>query len=621
MNSNINYAAPDDDATRLTAATMASLHYAFATYQHSPSAPQWQALEAIAQTLAKMAVGTCPAAPHLSTLDPGVGKTTVMIHFLKVLMASPYRDAGVLICIGRKDQLRDIVDKAALDASDYAFLTADDELNERGLGTAERNKARVLFTTHRQIELRVGLQPTFAGVEAFHYRGKPRAVRVWDEALLPSLPLTISRRALGSLFAPLERPFPACVVEIEDLHRDLEGAEDGYRFQLPDLESRYPLQQVRQVLRDARVSTSTAESLWMLSGRYVTVRKENGFEDGALRPASTMLDYRDHLPDDLWPILILDASGRVRTLYRYWQHRRTGLVRLEPDGAKSYAGHTVHIMKVAGSKSAWRKRERAVKLAADIAATVLTKPAQKWLIVHHKAASVNGFDLTREIEQLLPAAVMGRVKLTTWGRHDASNEWKDIPNVILAGLLYLPKAVQEARGRCAAAQPSSEGEFVKTDLDDVIVGEFLHDILQAMCRGKVRECLDGACPPDTHTYIMARPRDKITPTTIKRLMPGCTCAEWIVNGVDVAVKGRAKEAIQVVLRLSKASASGLVSGTDVMSAMEWPVDKNGRADFKDRVRDQQGFQRALYDAGLEEVYRGHGGKLFYQRVASPFVDA
>ena len=62
---------------------------------------------------------------HLSSLDPGVGKTTTVIFFLRALLASKaHEDVAALVCVRRKDQIEAIVKEADLDAADFAVLTA-----------------------------------------------------------------------------------------------------------------------------------------------------------------------------------------------------------------------------------------------------------------------------------------------------------------------------------------------------------------------------------------------------------------------------------------------------------------------------------------------------------------
>jgi hypothetical protein len=43
---------------------------------------------------------------------------------------------------------------------------------------------------------------------------------------------------------------------------------------------------------------------------------------------AAILDYRETLPDDLKPVLVLDASALVRTTYALWSKHRGGLVHL-----------------------------------------------------------------------------------------------------------------------------------------------------------------------------------------------------------------------------------------------------------------------------------------------------
>lgn len=83
--------------------TLAALEDFFAGRGHSPSTAMWKALRAGADTMENMADGTCPPLIHVSSLDPGVGKTTTVICFLRALLAS---DAHAMwlhwcVCDGR----------------------------------------------------------------------------------------------------------------------------------------------------------------------------------------------------------------------------------------------------------------------------------------------------------------------------------------------------------------------------------------------------------------------------------------------------------------------------------------------------------------------------------------
>jgi hypothetical protein len=593
-------------AARLTDATLASLRSTFSTYNHVPSEPQWEALADIIRTLAAMAVGICPAAPHLSALDPGVGKTQAVVHFLRTLLASPeHRDAGVLLCIPRNEQIKRIVADAGLSKGDYAVFSSDDAMNALGRGHGRHRDAPVLFISHAMLERRVVRAGSFEDVQAFQFRGKPRAVRVWDEAMVPGKPITVSRWSISHLFHYLKGDHPALVCDLEELVGQLSAEKDGNRFELPDLAAKHDvgIDEIRAVLRGKADAERIAEALWPLFGRVVTVRQDSGLEVGemgAVKRGNTILDYSDTLPADLWPVLILDASGRVRDVYRLWEMERGGLVRLA-QGPKRYEGHTVHVWKAGGSKTAWKRG--ASQLLDGIARTIQTRIEEEWLVVVHKADTIHHVDAERELRVRLPQSA--RVSFTTWGKHDATNEYADIPNVILAGTLFFPKSALEALGRCAAGFPSSKGDFERKDLAAVEIGEHHHRILQALCRGKVRKCEGDRCPPNTHTYIIAATQNGIA-KSIGKVLPGAAIIPWRPHP-SKPLTGRVAEALGIITGIS----GDRIAAREVMERMGWCLSKDGAADFKQRVRHHPDFQLALANAGVEEVREGRGGQVWF----------
>ncbi|WP_289295671.1 hypothetical protein [uncultured Reyranella sp.] len=73
------------------------LHAYFATRNHAPSEAQWEALRELAGSLEDMANGTAKPVFFLSSLDPGVGKSQTLIHFVDALLASrDHEHVGVL---------------------------------------------------------------------------------------------------------------------------------------------------------------------------------------------------------------------------------------------------------------------------------------------------------------------------------------------------------------------------------------------------------------------------------------------------------------------------------------------------------------------------------------------
>ena len=577
--------------------TMVSLRDYFAGRQHAPSEAMWVALRAVAEAMEGMAEGRCPPLIHLSSLDPGVGKTTTVICFLRALLASnAHTDVAALVCVRRKDQIEAIVKEANLDPDDFAVLTADKELN--GLGCGSPPKARVLFTTHSMIERRCERSGSFERVAAFHYKGEPRAVRIWDEAILPGQPLTISRDALALLLAPLRGRYPALVGDIEDLFTKLKTTKSGTVICLPDLAEVHDvdLNEVLEVVAERPEQELAAEVLWFLFGEHVTVR-----QDGAL--GNTMLDYKDTLPHDIRPLLALDASARVRTVYDCWQEGRGGISKL-PNAPKRYDDLSIHVWSRGGGKSAFRKEGDV--LVEGIASTIRTRPNEEWLVVHHKKEGIDR-DIEEEVRALLPQTA--QVHFLNWGSHDATNDFATVPNIILAGILFMRPSYYEALGRLASGHPSSRGHFDDRKIKKVTVGEHRHLILQALCRGAVRKCAGEGCPP-AHAYIIASRRSGIA-GELQSIFPGAHVLPW--RPVKKALKGKVAEAVEFIATQLGSAPSSTVTFKQVMAHIGWTDGK----EFKRRIRHHDDFIEALDDAGIEEWGPGRWPKGFRLNRAAP----
>src|SRR5690606_23808619 len=132
-------------------------------------------------------------------------------------------------------------------------------------------------------------------------------------------------------------------VEVPDL-REL-GVDEAVMAAIYNDEKRH--------VRDA------ARDLVLLSGLTVAVVR-NG-RDGAF------VHYETTLPEDLKPMVVCDASGRVRQTYSQWADGRGDLVTLQT-AAKDYSNLTIRLWNRGGSKSAWKSN--APELIEAIARTV-----------------------------------------------------------------------------------------------------------------------------------------------------------------------------------------------------------------------------------------------------------
>src|SRR4029077_19057936 len=90
----------------------------------------------------------------LSSLDPGVGKTQTVFHFLSALLASQkHEDVAAVVFMFTKEELKTFVDEALeaglpKEACAARVHKEDTEINELGRGNPE--KARILFTTQQR---------------------------------------------------------------------------------------------------------------------------------------------------------------------------------------------------------------------------------------------------------------------------------------------------------------------------------------------------------------------------------------------------------------------------------------------------------------------------------------
>ena len=553
-------------------ATLSSLRDTFRGFGHQPSATMWNGLAAVAAVLEDMANGTCAPAVYVSSLDPGVGKTQLLIHYLRELLRSPdHREVAAIICVNRKEQIRSIANEAALDH--FAVLTSDVELN--AIATAEAKDARVLFTTQQMVEARCRRTNSFAAVSAFHFNGNPRQVRIWDEAMLPGQPLTVSLDELHTIPAELRRRHRTFTKALDEVIKQIEFADNGQRLDLPDLPRIHDLPE-RAALRLVTGRAALAvEKVWLLWGRTVTVRKGYGV---------SILDYRDTLPSDLQPVLVLDASARVRTTYDLWAKYRGGLVRL-PTATKNYAGLNIGVWNRGGSKDAYT--HDAVIMAEGVAKTIRSRPNEEWLIVHHKPTTEYDF------QQLVLKKVTGdttNLHFLTWGRHDATNEFAHVSNVILAGTLFKPQEVYEALGRLAAGLPSSVGDF--NGIDEVKRGENAHGVLQALCRGSVRGLENGGCPI-SRAFIIARKGSGI-PQQLSELFPGASITEW--QPVPKQLKGKQEAAFEFIVDQIEAAPSRVIPFADVYHHLDISKDA-----FRYTRQEHKGFRAALAARGICET--------------------
>ena len=389
----------------LSAMALASMRKSFADRDHFPSISQWEALAAVVRTLEQMADGALEEAAYLSSLDPRVGKTQSIIHSIRALLKlDRYGNVGVIICLSRLAEIQTTADEMRLADEQFAVLVANTEANSHlnSMGNQDKNRARVLFTTQQMLESR-SRGKRFADVEEFYFRGAARRVRIWDEAILPARPICVDVTLIEAMTNVFGKQQNKLFDEINAFIASLKKANNREFLEVPNFEELFEVSEVLELFHEEkRVVRDAVIDLWLLSGRTASIRSEG---------SNTVLDYEETWPSDLLPILVLDASGRVRQTYRMWDQHIGNLVVLK--GAdKDYFNLTVHIWRRGGGKQSWK--DSGNQLIDGIVSTIRTRPDEEWLVVYHK--------YTRYLEIDVPSRVIKalgnrecKVNFLNWG--------------------------------------------------------------------------------------------------------------------------------------------------------------------------------------------------------------
>ena len=505
----------------LATTTLDSLRAFFATTSHNPSADHWGALSDVAEHLEAMADHQLPPKVYLSSLCPGLGKSQTTLHFARALLASAdHRGVGMLICVGRISEAASMASALANHKASVAVLTSDKDANALG-GVSSDNigSAQILITTQQRIE-RASDGRAFETIAAFHYNGAARAVRVWDEAWLPGVAVTLNPDDVGVLFKAAQKVSPAFNAALWAFAALLRTVESSDLVDVPDWQQLHgvSLQDLMAALPggDGIVRDDDrmiATSLFILAGRSARAWKDN-------KGGGVVLSYRDTLPEDLRPLLVLDASGRVRHTYHDMTQCRD-VVRLR-EGVKDYSPLTIHHWKTSGAKQGFKNN--GAELARGIARTILTKPGEDWLVVVHRPDGRVG-NVEKDVRRFLAKGIVaGVVSFISWGSHMATNDFVDVGNLILAGTLFMRPSHYVALTHLAQDRPTADGLASQEEIERTTQGEHANLVLQAVCRGRVRRSDGGRCYP-MDAYIIASQRSGIA-QALPTIFPGCTVKAW-----------------------------------------------------------------------------------------------
>lgn len=471
---------------------------------------------------------------YLSSLDPGKGKTEAVCQFLKAWKSRGFPGmSGVLIALSRREEIRSYIKRAGLSHADYAVLVErTHDLN--GWGRARRDTAPVLFTTQAMIRSRCRHRDSFEKLTQFHYLGRPRSCRIWDETMVPAEPVALRLDTLLRLLEPLRPVAPSIAERLATFIAEADNAAAGSEITAP---------MAFAEVRDITVLEGELKDRWatlrVLADQKLIVTKSNLY-------GVELVASQDALPEDFAPALILDASGRVRETYRVWEATSGDLVRL-PSATNDYSNLTVHHWHEAASRSALiepNHRDRVLKKVAEL---IDASPSEEWLVVHHMAKG--DLDIERELRGRIEGD-SSRLSFLHWGNHHGTNAYRHIEKVIVLGPWSYPKSLY--LGQFLASGGDSVASSTQRDppVQRIREGEHRHNLLQAICRTSVRNSSKGHCGK-CEVYVIGKLGARGT-ALLTETFPGCEVLRWAPEGE--VLRGQAKKlADELSERLRKPS--------------------------------------------------------------------
>jgi hypothetical protein len=404
--------------------------------------------------------------------------------------------------------------------------------------------------------------------------------------MLPGEVVSIDTDELAALRRPLRMLHPALTEVVEELEQALKASGGQGTYVLPDIEEATGVSLWSAQKELPQGHARHLDSLYALSGRRVLLRRTSNAST-----AITALDSRDAIPDDFAPVVILDASGRVRSTYSQWEKYKGNLVRL-PSAVRNYRNLTVRVMDEGSGKTAWAKN--CVVLALEVAKLIDSKPDEEWLVIYHQG--VNSGTIPDRIMGLL-SSDPSRVRFLNWGKHHGTNEFRHIHNVIIAGPNNHPETDYEMKARHYSGI-SNDQDVPKPFVDDMQTGEQKHHILQALCRSAIRQGNGLECGP-CDAYIIAPKRSGVRDLLLQ-IFPGCKVGTW--KPTTQKAKGKVEEALAYVQMYFEDYPDGVLLFAELRSVIGY----DNASNFRNRIRNHDSFKAGLEKLGVEEVIHGNG---------------
>ena len=504
-----------------------------------------RALEHTTTAIALAMEGKLDPAIYVLSADCGCGKSATFCGYIRAWKADGFPGSGsILVCVATKDEIDNVRRRCGLDKDDFAIITADQAMNSYGLGRYNAQQAKVLFTTHEQYKRRLYEAGSFAIAEEFYYKGARRAVTIWDEGLDFAQPASFSYYALLSLPQALRRLNRDLADMIAGIIPNRTVLEPGYLLAVPaDFAKPALALSNRPTLALDSDQKRALLALHVLAGGTAVARdgKVMGWQFvGAGNP----------LPDDIGPIVVLDASARL--VPKYHQAAKAGRdIKFLPEARVSHERVTLHWWNRGAGKTVLTTPESRTEIYDVVGDLINADVSSEWLIIFAKMLREDSEDTGLPKELAARITNPANVHALTWGRHRALNDYRMIKKVIVIGALNYTDADYAAIVMAATGQrdtPVSDADVKATE-----DGEWKSNLYQGIGRTNMRNQEGGVAGEVDAYLIMPNDGDRIA--LASDAFAGCTIVPWqpVTKANDTKLE-KAKAAIVRALATGSAVA-------------------------------------------------------------------
>ncbi|MEJ1389751.1 MAG: hypothetical protein RPU34_02475 [Candidatus Sedimenticola sp. (ex Thyasira tokunagai)] len=458
-------------------------------------------------------------------LPTGTGKTTTIVA-LSLALHRLKLDAGVMVCAEKVEALCELkrsLIEAGFPEEKIGLLHGyghDPEFNrecpkpntasEPSCSPHEVDDKQLLLVTHQRMKTE-GLD-----LDSLGYQGNTRQLNIWDEGFISSDGWSLNIKSLEQEIGTWKSSY-SHEARFEKKLSDQAEVLNGYLEQVDHCiverlsgirtgESRIltidPIQlseiEIKSALKEVLGSKSQKDSILNFlkntgdSLRVIRTRQNDAF-----------LKYEVIIPEELTNLVILDASYPIRELCKLDET----IKEIETGFQKDYSPVEIHWMESRSGRG--YIQEQAEKGQESVLFSEIVQIVQSTLNDHPDEGILLFTFKTREIEiigelkRLLVESGIDvdatnnqdqkLINFLTWGMETSLNSYSHCRHVILGGILHLP--VIDVAALAVGQKRNLKSEFVKGELESLLLHEQAHCVYQAMSRGACRNTVEGKALP------------------------------------------------------------------------------------------------------------------------------